>query len=137
WRDFRLDAALFRRGLGPHWPAVLVDHGYNPTPVWTLIGGILANLVPAGDGRWILLTLLDPALLILSAAVVAWGFGIETALLSICYFGVIFGTSFAWTGGAYLRFMWFAATICAAACLQRGWQATAGALFSVAALLRI
>jgi hypothetical protein len=137
WDDFRLDAALFRRGLGPYWPAVLVDHGYNPAPVWTLIGGTLANLVPAGDRRWMLLTLIDPALLVLTAATIAWGFGVETALLAICYFGVIFGTSFGWTGGAYLRFMWFAATIGAAACLHRGWQASAGALFSFAALLRL
>jgi hypothetical protein len=138
WQSFRKDSALFRGGLGPHWPPVLVDHGYNPTPVWTLVGGPIANLVPAGDQRWMLrLTLLDPFLLILSAVAATWGFGIEAALLAICYFGVIFGTAFGWTGGAFLRVMWFAATICAVACLARRKHSIAGGLLAFATLLRI
>jgi hypothetical protein len=135
WQGFRRDSALFRSIIGP---ALLVDHGYNPTPVWTLVGGALANLVPAGDrGSVICLTLLDPILLTTAALAVAWGFGLETALIAICYFGLIFGTSFGWTGGAYLRVMWFASTVGAVACLHRGRHATAGALMAFAALVRV
>jgi hypothetical protein len=138
WESFRRDAAVFRQALGAEWPHVLVDHGYNPTPIWTLIGAPIANLVPAGNRAAIeLLTVLDPILLIVAAAAVTWGFGFETTLLSICYFGVIFGTAFGWTGGAYLRFIWFTSTVSAVACLARNRHATAGALFALAASLRI
>src|SRR5262249_32821338 len=63
WKDFRTDLRLFRDAMGQTWGEVLKDHGYNPTPAWSLVGGALANQVPAGSRRGVfLLTLLDPLL---------------------------------------------------------------------------
>jgi hypothetical protein len=51
WKDLTMDVAYLRDVL---------DHSYNPTPLWTLIGGGLANLVPAGGGRGVFFVLIQP-----------------------------------------------------------------------------
>ena len=138
WQDFSTDVAYFRERLDRQWGKVLLDHGFNPTPVWALAGGTLANLVPAGSERGILLlTLLDPLLLILAFAAVRWAFGLEMTLLAVIHFCVVFGATFGWTGGAFGRYPWFFATVCAAACLHRGRHGTAGALLATATMLRV
>ena len=64
WEDFKRDVAFFRDKLDQQYAAVLMDHGFNPTPVWAMIGGALARLVPPGSERGILaLCLADVGLL--------------------------------------------------------------------------
>lgn len=137
WADFGSDVMVFR-DADPMYASVLTDHGFNPTPVWALIGGTLANLVPAGSRRGILaLTLLDPLLQAAALGAVVWAFGVESALLAAVYYCVIFGASFDWIGGAYLRDMWFAAVVGAACCVERERHRIAGALLGFAAALRL
>ncbi len=138
WRQFQIDVAYFRTALGPHYAAVLVDHGFNPTPVWAALGGGLANRVRAGDARGIfLLTLLDPLLLLATAALAAQAFGVRAALLATIQFCILFGATFGWTGGAYLRYLWFFGVAAAVCLLRRGRPALAGAALGLAAALRI
>jgi hypothetical protein len=138
WAEFRTDVAYFRDALGPQHGKLFQDHGFNATPLWALGGGALANLVPAGSGAGILLlTLLDPLLILAAFAAVAWAFGAETALLAVTHFCIIFGATFGWTGGAFLRFVWFFGVVAGFCCLARGREALAGALFAIAAVLRI
>ncbi len=139
WSDFQRDVALFRDRLdGEQYGRVLLDHGFNPTPVWALVGGALANRVPAGSARGILLlTLLDPLLLAAAAAAIAWAFGLEAMLLTVLHFCVIFGATFGWTGGAYLRYLWFFAVVAALAALHRKRYLPAGSLLALATMLRV
>lgn len=138
WADFRTDVAYFRDALGPQYGKLFQDHGFNATPLWALGGGALANLVPAGSGTGILLlTLLDPLLILVSFAAVGWAFGAETTLLAIIHFCIVFGATFGWTGGGFLRFVWFFGVVVGFCCLERGRHALAGGLFAVAAVLRI
>ena len=40
WAAFRDDVRWFRARFMPQgWDSVFMDHGYNATPVWTVIGG--------------------------------------------------------------------------------------------------
>lgn len=139
WYEFRQDVRWFRDRLSPDlWQRFLLDHGFNPTPVWVLIGSPLANLVPAGSDRGILLlALLDPLLLLLMLGGVARAFGREAALWSTILFTVSFGATFGWTGGAFLRYLWLAALVLGVCCLRRRRGAAAGALVALAALLRV
>ena len=138
WYDFKRDVALFREALGAQYADVLRDHGFNPTPVWTLVGGALANRVGAGDrGGIVLLTLLDPLLLAGSLIVVVRTFGLRAALLAIIHYCVIFGASFGWAGGAFLRHGWLAATVTAFCALSRGRHGLAGGLLAIASALRV
>lgn len=138
WQGFQRDVAYFREALGPHYAAVLVDHGFNPTPVWALIGGALSGLVPDGSGHGVFaLALVDAALLTALFAAVGWAFGLRTLLLALTYFCVIFGANFSWTGGAFLRYLWLFGLGVGVCCLHRRRDAAAGALFALAALLRV
>jgi hypothetical protein len=83
WHLLKQDVKLFRERMGPAYAGVLVDHGFNPTPLWTTIGGSLARLVPAGSSTGILLlTLLDPLLVTALFILLGVTFGTEVALLS-------------------------------------------------------
>ena len=138
WAAFQEDVAYFRDGMGRQWGDVLRDHGFNPTPVWPLLGGSLASRVPAGSRAGILaLTLIDPALLLAMFGAIAWAFGAEAMLLASIYFCTLYGASFGWTGGGFLRYGWLASSVAGVCCLRRARPATAGVLFGVAAMLRI
>jgi hypothetical protein len=138
WADFQLDVAYFLRGMGKQYGEILRDHGFNPTPVWSVVGGPLANLVPAGSARGIvLLCLLDPLLLAVMFALIAWAFGLETMLLAMLYVCVFFGADFGWMGGAFLRHVWLLGLVGSVCCLARGHAALGGGLLAVATLLRI
>jgi hypothetical protein len=138
WEDWKRDVALFREWLGPQFGKVYADHGFNPTPLWPLLGGRLARLMPAGSRTGVLLlTLLDPLLLLAAFAAVVWAFGWPAALLGVIEFCLVFGASFGWAGGAFLRYVWFTAMVAAVCFLQRGRFAAAGALMAVAAVLRV
>ncbi|MBU0553379.1 discoidin domain-containing protein [Myxococcota bacterium] len=44
WSAFRQDLRLFRSEMGTDWwQKMFKDHGYNPTPVWNLVGSTLTN----------------------------------------------------------------------------------------------
>ncbi|MEA2625825.1 MAG: hypothetical protein QOD06_1870 [Candidatus Binatota bacterium] len=138
WRSFQADVDYFRQALGPQWGDVLRDNGFNAPPFWALVGGAIANLVPAGNASGILaITLIDGVLEALTFAVIGATFGVEVGLLAIVYFCTIFGTGFGWTGGAYLRYLELAGVLIAAAELHRRRHAAAGALLGLATLLRL
>lgn len=138
WHEFKLDANRLRERLGPHYGTFLLDHGFNPTPAWVLLGAPIANLVPAGsDVGLLLITLLDPLLLMLAFWAVGRAFGVETALLAVIHFCVLFGGGFGWVGGGFLRFGWLACVAVGAACLHRRRPASAGALFAIATMFRV
>lgn len=138
WTAFRRDADYFRDALESNYGRILIDHGFNPTPVWALIGGALAQTVTPGDGRGILLLcLFDPLLLLLAFAAVAWAFGRRAMLVTVIHFAVLFGANFAWTGGAFLRHLWFAALLLAICSWHRRRYATSGVFLALAAGLRV
>lgn len=138
WTDFKRDADVFRQRLDRHYGTVLLDHGFNPTPVWASIGGSLARLVPAGSESGILLLcLLDPLLLLALFVAIGRTFGRETLLLAVIYFCTLFGATFGWTGGAFLRYLWLFAVVVGCCALERRRRGWAGALFALATALRI
>ena len=138
WQDFRADAEVFRRRLDRQYGTVLLDHGFNPTPVWTAIGGSVARWVPAGSERGLLaLSLLDALLWVGWLVVLFRTLGAETTLLALILTTTLFGHSFGWTGGAFLRYLWFFAVVVACCALHRRRWGTAGLLFALATMLRV
>jgi hypothetical protein len=81
--------------------------------------------------------LVDVALLAGFFAAVAWAFGGRTLLVALTYFCVIFGANFNWTGGSFLRYLWLFGVGVGVCCLHRRRDAAAGALFALAAVLRV
>lgn len=139
WADFKKDVAYFRERLDQkQYESLLSDHGFNATPVWALAGSFLAGRVPAGSERGILaLSSIDIGLVAAAFAAVWWAFGGRTALLSVILYALVFGANFAWTGGAFLRHLWFASLIGGVSCLKKRRDAAAGVLLAVSTVARI
>ncbi len=138
WAEFRREVAFFRESLGERYNRILLDHGFNPTPVWAMLGGTISSGVDVGStfGR-LSLVLLDLVLLAGLFAAIGSTFGRRTVLLALIYFSVIFGASFDWTGGALLRYPWLIGVGMGMCFLRRKRYLGAGAMFAVAAMLRV
>ena len=138
WAAFAHDIGWFRsRVPARRWQAMQTDHGYNATPLWTALGGGLANRVPASDASILALRLIDPLLLAALWLAVTLCFGWRAACVAALYWGTNYPAQYGWTGGSFLRQGWLAASVLALCALRRGRPATAGALLAVATGLRI
>ena len=66
WQDFKTDLNWFWHSLtAADYAKALGDHGFNATPVWSILGSMLARLSPASSFQIYSLGMLD--LLLLSA----------------------------------------------------------------------
>jgi hypothetical protein len=105
--------------------------------VWTLLGHALADTGPATQVRVTLLCWVDPLLLLLSAAAIAWAFGWRAAALAALFFGANIPARYTWTGGAFLRHDWLFFLVLSVALLKKQRPALAGASVAYATLLRL
>lgn len=138
WIQFKTDVGWFQDRLGePGWRNVLGDFGYNPTPVWTMVGGSLASLFPANDASMRRLFSLDLVLLLLAFSAIGWAFGFEAFCLGVLTWSANPLNSYFWTGDAFLRHLWFASAMLALCLLRKGRPGMAGALLALSSLLRL
>jgi hypothetical protein len=138
WEAFQRDVAWFRGEVNARrWAEMQVDHGYNATPVWTAIGGALANAVPASRAGLFALRSLDLLLLALLWGTVIHAFGWRAGCVALLYWGTNYPAQHGWTGGSFLRQGWLVALGTSLCALRRGHPATAGALLALATGLRI
>jgi hypothetical protein len=137
WEAFKTDIARFREIIGPKWRRVLADHGYNPTPIWTLIARPLTGLFPAEASSLWILARLDLVLLLSLFAAVGWAFGFEAACVAAIAWGANPNTGYRWIGDAFLRNVWLWSAMLGLCLLRKGKPAGAGALLTLSSLLRI
>jgi hypothetical protein len=138
WAQFRTDLRWFGRAfVEGQWKKVLTDQGFNPSPVWTLIGRPVASIFPAEDGPMRVLARLDLLLVVLSLAFVGWAFGFEV----LCVATLVWATNplhrYLWMGDAFLRYPWFASCIIGICLLRKERHFGAGVLLALSSLLRI
>jgi hypothetical protein len=139
WAAFKTDIATFRAMVNEgRWREIHHDHGYNATPVWTLVGYALTNAIgPVSLERLKALNLLDPIYWFLTAIMIWWAFGPRGFAIACLVLGTHFPNRYYWTGGAFLRHDWiffFVASICL---LKKQKPGLAGAAFAYATLLRL
>jgi hypothetical protein len=138
WESFRRDAAAFRGHLSPaRWRKLRMDHGYNGTPAWGILGTTLSNTGPATYRQLFVLALLDPLLLLAMWGCVGWAFGWRALCVALLFWGTNYPAQFGWTGGGLLRQDWLVATVVGICLLRRGRPTAGGFLLATAALLRI
>jgi hypothetical protein len=139
WQSFRADIARFRKlaGTARYWAEMQADHGYNPSPVWTIAGRALASLAPPSRSTLSRLALIDPLLMALTIAALGWGFGARSALLATIFWGTQAPATFSWTGGAFLRQDWLLACVLAAALLRKQRPMLAGFFLACSGMLRV
>jgi Glycosyltransferase family 87 len=141
WEAFKGDIRELRR-LVPddYWSGVVVDAGFNPPPSWVLVGSAVANVIPirlAGMSTYLVATSLDVVLLAACLIVIRRAFGAPIAATAAVYFGASFIASYAWNGGAFLRYTWLTTLVLALVATRRGRWALAGALFAASTCDRL
>ncbi len=138
WRAFQHDTRFFREAMGDTgWLSVRRDHGFNGTPAWAVVGGLLARLSPASWTQIVLLTLLDVVLMLAVFVLIGRVFGLEAACIAAGFWGVNALSVWGWTGGGFLRYGWVLWLVVGIAALRVGRPATAGFALGYAALLRV
>lgn len=138
WAAFRHDVRWFRERMEPErWARMLRDHGYNASPAWAALGGLLAATGPASWTQIALLSAVDPALLALMWVGALRSFGWRATCVALIFWGTNFPARFAWTGGAFLRQDWLVLSASAVALLRAGRPLAAGLAAGWAASLRL
>jgi hypothetical protein len=138
WAAFKKDVAFFRGRIGPRgWDDIQLDHGYNATPIWTALGGALAQLAPASPVQLTLLAALDPLALLAALGLIHWAFGWRVLCFALVAFATNFPSRFYWTGGAFLRWDWIFFLVAGIACLKKQRPVLAGIALATAAGLRV
>ena len=138
WDAFRADLERFHTLLGDSgFQGVVRDHGYNPSPAWTLIGRTLASAVPATPAGLWFLARIDLVLLVLLFGSLGWVFGFDSMCVAAIAWGASGHTSYQWTGDAFLRQLWLAASLIGVCLMAKRRPALSGAFLALAALERV
>ena len=142
WNEFRKDVRYFQSIFIPRrWPGVVNDNGYNATPAWNMVGGILTNLIPTSSRVGMLFLLSLDMLLVLSMLyLVGLASGWRVAGLVFVYLCIHFGFFMYDVNeirGAFLRLDWLAMTVMSVCLLKLGRYKTAGGVMAYAGMARI
>ncbi len=139
WRAFGDDVAYFVQHRPEHLRrATWLDHGYHPSPSWTLVGGWVAAMAPATNPKIAhRLARIDRVLVVMAFGLVAWAFGWETTCLVVLIWGTGCLWRYTWVGDAFLRHLWWISAVGGVAALRRGLPFIGGAALTFSALLRL
>ena len=138
WEAFKADVKFFRNSANlQYWNDMQKDHGYNPPPVWTVMGHFWGMLHPATDGYLKFLALFDLMFLAGMFAVIYWAFGWRVFSVAAIFWGCQLPAEYFWTGGAFMRQDWLFFLVLSACLLRKHHWAWAGAAFAYSTLLRV
>ena len=156
WEAFRYDTRAFRTVMGSGWwKDMLMDHGYNASPISNMVAEFLTNIgwqeqlpkvssarVAPDDlktfrKRILRYTLIDLSLYAGAFLMIFWAFGLRATALSVLVWGTGYPWAYFWTGGSFARVPWLFMAVAAVALLKRGYPLLSGFALSWSALLRL
>ena len=156
WDAFRQDTRSFRTVMGSAWwKDMLMDHGYNASPISNMVAAFLTNIgweeqVPrisstqvAPDDlkrfqeRILRYTMIDLALYAGAFLMILWAFGLRSTALAVLVWGTGYPWAYFWTGGSFARVPWLFMAVAAVCLLKRGFPLLSGFALSWSALLRL
>ncbi|GEM_PF-1207294 len=111
------------------------DHGFNPPPTWTVVGGTMSDVTAVEDLKRI--TMVDFYLVAAMFVLIGVTFGFDTLLFCLLLFLCTYSGRWPVLGQSLLRFDWVVALVCSVCMLKRGNWATAGAFMAYSSLNRI
>jgi hypothetical protein len=136
WQKFKHDVDfLVHNSIAGGWSYFFIDHGYNPPPTWTIIGGTLSRLFPVELIKFI--AMIDFVLIIIMFIFIMKAFSTSTMLFALLFFLCTFSGRWPVLGQSLLRFDWLAATVISVCLLKKERYGWAGGLFMYASLNRI
>ena len=156
WDAFREDTRSFRTVMGSGWwKDMLMDHGYNASPISNMIAASLTNIgwrdqVPQVSSsrvdpddlkkfrqRVLRYTMIDLALYAGAFLMILWAFGLRACALAVLVWGTGYPWAYFWTGGSFARVPWLFMAVAAVSLLKRGYPLLSGFALSWSALLRL
>ncbi|HKP60037.1 MAG TPA: discoidin domain-containing protein [Polyangiales bacterium] len=138
WEQFKKDIRFFRSHFSnQRWDESQQDHGYNATPVWGILGRVLADHTELTWDNIVKLGVIDSLFLIAMWIAVLWAFGWRAACVGLIYWGCNFPARFYWNGGSFLRYDWMLWMIVGICFMRKNRMALGGAALTYATLLRV
>ena len=138
WESFKHDVRYFRtQENARRWDDTQLDHGFNATPVWNILGALLTNTAPASRMQILTLDSLDCLAVIFLSLMIGWAFGWRVLAIALLVFATNHPSRWAWTGGSLLRWdwlFWMGASVCLA---KMEHYFSAGMCLAYSTLLRI
>jgi hypothetical protein len=139
WNAFKSDVSFFKKATAmpgsPSLVSLLMDHGYNASPVSTCLLGILTNVVPVTQLR--LLAFLDVFLIAAMVVIVFGTFGFDMGALFSVYFFVNILNDHDYISGSLLRYDWLLYIVVAVCLLEKGRYASSSFFLALSAMLRV
>ena len=138
WEAYKNDVKFFRTASDKtYWEDMQKDHGYNPPPVWTIMGKAFAELHPASTRYLQLLAGLDLVYLLGTFVALWWAFGWRVFAVAGVFWGCQASAPFYWTGGAFLRQDWLFFLTLSIALIRKQRFKLGGASLVYSGMLRI
>lgn len=139
WEEFRSDIKWFRERFANSeaWEGVQIDHGFNASPAWMIMGTTLSNLLSTSDAYVTLLSFIDIFLLIVAGIFIYRVFGLEATFVAISFFCLNGIATYNYIGGAMLRLDWFFFLAIGFCALRKKNDLIAGFALTYAAMLRV
>jgi hypothetical protein len=140
WAAFKADLAVFRASSEEAWraSAVLMDHGYNGTPLVSAVFGTVARQGLLDTGVFVRsAAFADLVLAALAALLIGRWLGAGPGLCFLALFFLNPLNDYAMVGGGYLRHLHLILLALGAAAYVSERKVAAGALLAAAGLLRL
>jgi hypothetical protein len=138
WEEFKRDISYWRKVNGvKRWEDSQADHGYNATPVWNIVGSMLANTGPATPAQVDVLIRIDPVFIVGLCLMTWWAFGWRVLCVALAVFATNFPSRFYWTGGAFLRWDWLFYFVGGVCLVKKEKPLLGGVFLGYSALLRV
>ena len=138
WEEFKNDYAQLA-GDNVYWDRILNDHGFNPSPFWNFVPGIVAQLFKTDQKTsYMLIRLFDILTFFIVLGFVVFVIGLDWALIIFIFVtsGVVwyYPDSFVDT---FFQFMWFNALILTMIFFRKGMMKSAGIALAFSTMIRI
>ncbi|MBN2526631.1 MAG: hypothetical protein JXR76_09565 [Deltaproteobacteria bacterium] len=138
WQQFVHDTMFLQRYVRPMpcklWRQLLLDHGFNGTPVWMLFARPLAQLIPVESIR--IITMFDVLWVLSALLAVGWAFGPRVGAFAWLFLTVSYSLRWPTVGWAMLRYDWISSIIIGLCMLKKKKYIESGGFFAFATTLR-
>ncbi|MGE4607424.1 MAG: glycosyltransferase 87 family protein, partial [Myxococcota bacterium] len=140
WQEFKSDVGAFRHAdfdvrQEPRWAQ---DHGYNGSPLTTVINRWLIHVLPFTVAEFVrVVSWFDLLLVVAAALITGRALGARWGLFSIIMFSLNPLNNYLTIGGSYLRYVHYVSLALGIVALLRGRNATSGVLFAISTHLRL
>ncbi len=140
WQEFKSDVAAFRHPdfdyrQVPRWSQ---DHGYNGSPLTTVINRWLIGVLPFSVPEFVrIVSWFDLILVGAAALITGLALGARFGLFSIILFSLNPLNSYVTLGASYLRYVYYVALVLGIVALLRNRNVESGVLFAISTHLRL